>query len=641
MRQRLQQSASEWNSLGPYNRRMLIISVLLLTHLIYHIYRHESKCIQEIVGVIMSKLGDTVSSDMDNLVGVGCRMEKMISLLAMGVEDVRIVGIYGVSGIGKTTIAKVTFDKISDLFEGCSFLHEVGESSKKSGRQSLQEKLLSEILMERDVKIKNVFEGINVTKQRLRHKKVFVVLDDVDHADQLEALAGNHDWFGQGSRIIITTRNKSLLYRIAVDETDEVSALNDNEATQLFQLNAFKKSHAEEEYDDKLSYHVVKFAGGLPLAIKVLGSFLGDTDNTEGVLRKFTLGGLLSAGPWGGEGGAKWSYKPRGAIVKIVVGHGLIIDSIMFGSKNEDGSQEYSPKFGGDGESATEIVFDSPSEYLTGISLTYGTMKGVIGFISVTSILLRTNVRKYGRFGSETGISASLPLKGGTIVGFYGRSGLTVDALGIYARPKGNASCAPSKFKDLHSFLRDRDKAERGSALGGLHKLEEDEILRQFSTWDAISLCVGPWGGEGGGEWNYEPSGAITKIVIGHGVVIDSIIFIGKNDDGLVEYSPKFGGNGGSTTQIDFDHPSEYLIGISLTYGTGTFITISQTGTRNDVLSITSLRFITNVKAYGPFGSETGTFASFPSTDSVITGFHGRAGLALDAIGIYVKPKYS
>ncbi|KAK3039956.1 hypothetical protein RJ639_027791 [Escallonia herrerae] len=71
---------------------------------------HESKCIQQIVEVIMSKLGDTVSSDVDNLVGVGCRVEKMISLLAMGIEDVRIVGIWGVSGIGKTIIAKSKTD---------------------------------------------------------------------------------------------------------------------------------------------------------------------------------------------------------------------------------------------------------------------------------------------------------------------------------------------------------------------------------------------------------------------------------------------------------------------------------------------------------------------------------------------------
>ncbi|KAK3008753.1 hypothetical protein RJ639_015312 [Escallonia herrerae] len=348
-------------------------------------------------------------------------------------------------------------------------------------------------------------------------------------------------------------------------------------------------------------------------------------------------GGLLSAGPWGGEGGGEWSYKPKGAIVKIVIGHGRIIDSIMFKSKNEDGSQEYSPKFGGGGGGPTEIVFDSPAEYLTGISLTYGAIKGVVGFISITSILLRTNVRKYGPFGSETGISASLPLKGGTIVGFYGRSGWTVNALGIYARPKRNASCASLEFKDLHSFLRDRDEAERGSALGSLHKLEEDEILRQFSTWDALSkqgsLCAGPWGGEGGREWNYEPSGAITKIVIGHGRIIDSIMFKGKNDDGLEEYSPKFGGHGGGTTQIGFDNPSEYLTEISLTYGTIRGVV--------DYTSITSLRFITNVKAYGPFGSETGTFASFPSRDGVIAGFHGRASSTLDAIGIYAKPKYS
>ncbi|KAK3005743.1 hypothetical protein RJ639_017146 [Escallonia herrerae] len=326
-------------------------------------------------------------------------------------------------------------------------------------------------------------------------------------------------------------------------------------------------------------------------------------------------GGLLSAGPWGGEGGGEWSYKPKGAIVKIVIGHGRIIDSIMFKSKNEDGSQEYSPRFGGDGGSATEIVFDSPAEYLTGISLTYGAIKGVVGFISITSILLRTNVRKYGPFGSEMGFFASLPLKGGTIVGFYGRSGWTVNALGIYARPKRNACCASLEFKDLHSFLRDRDGAERGSALGSLHKLEEDEILRQFSTWDAIQrkdLFVLDLG-----EVKVDASGIMSRV----------------NDDGLEEYSPKFGGHGGGTTQIDFDHPSEYLTGISLTYGTIRGVV--------DYTSITSLRFITNVKAYGPFGSETGTFASFPSRDGVIAGFHGRAGSTLDAIGIYAKPKYS
>ena len=42
-------------------------------------------------------------------------------------------------------------------------------------------------------------------KDRLCFKKVLLVLDDVDDLNQLEALAGDHNWFGPGSRIIVTT----------------------------------------------------------------------------------------------------------------------------------------------------------------------------------------------------------------------------------------------------------------------------------------------------------------------------------------------------------------------------------------------------------------------------------------------------
>lgn len=45
----------------------------------------------------------------------------------------------------------------------------------------------------------------------LRFKRVLMVLDDVDDLGQLEYLVGDHDWFGRGSRIIITTRDKHLL----------------------------------------------------------------------------------------------------------------------------------------------------------------------------------------------------------------------------------------------------------------------------------------------------------------------------------------------------------------------------------------------------------------------------------------------
>jgi hypothetical protein len=42
-------------------------------------------------------------------------------------------------------------------------------------------------------------------------KKVLLVIDDVDQLIQLKTIFGKHDWFGLGSRIIVTTRDEHLL----------------------------------------------------------------------------------------------------------------------------------------------------------------------------------------------------------------------------------------------------------------------------------------------------------------------------------------------------------------------------------------------------------------------------------------------
>ncbi|KAK8689245.1 hypothetical protein V6N13_087967 [Hibiscus sabdariffa] len=47
--------------------------------------------------------------------------------------------------------------------------------------------------------------------QRLSHKKVLVVLDGVGSILHLKCLVGRCDWFGSGSRIIVTTRDEHLL----------------------------------------------------------------------------------------------------------------------------------------------------------------------------------------------------------------------------------------------------------------------------------------------------------------------------------------------------------------------------------------------------------------------------------------------
>ncbi|KAG6648169.1 hypothetical protein CIPAW_07G129000 [Carya illinoinensis] len=195
----------------------------------------------------------------------------MMNLLGIGLDDVRFLGIHGMSGIGKTTLARVIYERVSCQFKARSFITCGREETKNGGLVDLQKQLLSMITGE-EINVWDDGDGINVIRKRLHKRKVFVILDDVDSEKQLEGLAGSHDWFGIGSRIIITRKDGHLLKR-HVSGIYKVKELNEDEAWQLFSLSAFKKPHPTENYVD-MSNYFVNYAQGLPLALKVLGSFL-------------------------------------------------------------------------------------------------------------------------------------------------------------------------------------------------------------------------------------------------------------------------------------------------------------------------------------------------------------------------------
>ena len=79
---------------------------------------------------------------------------------------------------------------------------------------------------------------------------------------------------------------------------------------------------------------------------------------------------------------------------------------------------------------------------------------------------------------------------------------------------------------------------------------------------------------------------------------------------------------------MNIDFPSEYLTGISGTYGSAHSF--------NNTL--TSLAFLTNKTQHGPFGTKSGTPFSVNANGGVVTGFHGRHGPYLEAIGLFIKP---
>ncbi|RVW77855.1 TMV resistance protein N [Vitis vinifera] len=180
-----------------------------------------------------------------------------------------MIGICGMSGIGKTALARSIYEQFSDKFEGCYFLTNVG-NVEREGTNYWKKELLSSVLKDNDIDV-----TITSIKTRLGSKKVLIVVDNVSHQLTMKTLIGKHDWFGPQSRIIITTRNKRFLS--GMDTMYEVQKLQDDKAVELFNHCAFRKDHPAESFK-RFSLRFIAYAQGLPLALEVLGSSLYKKD---------------------------------------------------------------------------------------------------------------------------------------------------------------------------------------------------------------------------------------------------------------------------------------------------------------------------------------------------------------------------
>ncbi|XP_027923241.1 TMV resistance protein N-like isoform X3 [Vigna unguiculata] len=233
---------------------------------------YEYEFIERIVELVCSKINRVALHVSDYPVGLESQVLQVKMLLDVGSDDVvHMVGFHGLGGVGKTTLVVAVYNSIADHFEALCFLENVREASSKHGLLHLQSTLLSETVGE--IKLTSVKKGISIIQHRLQQKKVLLILDDVDKEEQLQALAGRPHWFGLGSRVIITTRDKQLLKSHGVERTYEVKELNEENALELLTWKAFKFENFDPSYKDVLNL-AVTYASGLPLALEVIGSNL-------------------------------------------------------------------------------------------------------------------------------------------------------------------------------------------------------------------------------------------------------------------------------------------------------------------------------------------------------------------------------
>ncbi|KAH9725098.1 ADP-ribosyl cyclase/cyclic ADP-ribose hydrolase [Citrus sinensis] len=191
----------------------------------------ESKLVEEISNEVLRCLDDTFQSENKSLVGVESCIKEIESLLG------------------------------------------TREAEKTGMSAHLRQELLSTLLND-DGNVKIIPNiGLNFESKRLTRKKVLIVFDDVTDRKQIEFLIGELDSFASGSLIIITTRDKQVLINCWADKIYEVKELADADALKLFSRCAFRQDHPVACYME-LTYKIIKYAQGVPLALKVLGLFL-------------------------------------------------------------------------------------------------------------------------------------------------------------------------------------------------------------------------------------------------------------------------------------------------------------------------------------------------------------------------------
>jgi hypothetical protein len=219
--------------------------------------------------------------------GIEPRLKEMEEKLDFDSLETKTVGIVGMPGIGKTTLAETLYRKWEHKFERSMFFPDASKMANEHGMCWLQKRLLEELLKDTNLNIGYTTNEHEFCKDVLLLKKVFLVIDNVSSEEQIETLFGKWNWIKNGSKIVITSSDESMLKGF-VKDTYVVPSLNSRDSLLWFTNHAFGLDDAQGNLV-KLSKHFLNYAKGNPLALGAFGVELCGKDKADWEKRIKTL----------------------------------------------------------------------------------------------------------------------------------------------------------------------------------------------------------------------------------------------------------------------------------------------------------------------------------------------------------------
>ncbi|KAH6763008.1 hypothetical protein C2S52_020441 [Perilla frutescens var. hirtella] len=209
----------------------------------------------------------------DNVVGFEDEAEKVVSLLTGGSDDLEVISIIGMPGLGKTTLAKMIYRdaRIEYEFYKRAWVY----ISQDYSRKEVFLNILSNFMQLSDTMYKMNDENLAKELSKLLEKgKYLVVMDDVWTEEAWNDLKIAFPKNNKRSRILITSRIKKVARHANPNaEPHNLRFLTPDESWRLLQRKALGSENCPDELV-RDGRHISNECRGLPLAIVVIGGVL-------------------------------------------------------------------------------------------------------------------------------------------------------------------------------------------------------------------------------------------------------------------------------------------------------------------------------------------------------------------------------
>ncbi|XP_004298343.1 PREDICTED: putative disease resistance RPP13-like protein 1 [Fragaria vesca subsp. vesca] len=216
--------------------------------------------------------------------GRGEEKEAIVQLLlADGKTEIKtdMLPLVGMGGIGKTTLAQLVYndDRIKQHFVHRSWFCVSEGFDITKITKSIYRSVTSEVCDIEDLDLLQV-----KLKTSLTGKKFLIVFDDVWTVNNRdwELLSRPFESGGNGSKIIVTTRDEGVARSIGTLQSQNLKQLSEENCWSLFSKHAFQNAGGDvDPLLEVIGKQIAQKCKGLPLAAKSLGCLLRSESNIE------------------------------------------------------------------------------------------------------------------------------------------------------------------------------------------------------------------------------------------------------------------------------------------------------------------------------------------------------------------------